>query len=435
MANTIRIVMILSSIALFLPVFSGYVLAFAMLVCQLLPFWRRYTAAQQNNSSEASQFVWLWRNPIFIMLGCFALATIAAGVRDGGESWKGVVHFLGNSTVKYCLLWVFIANFIVIAVKDFDAVGILAKSLPWVTGLHLLYCLAQRQFGIDWVHGLSGIVPDNRFAYGVYRVSGFTSHPLTIGYKLCLVMAFCGALASSPRATLTIKKSMTVSAIFAWLTVLISGSRGPLLVASLTLGWLIIPFIKTKARFLALLALVGAIAVSITFVIPGIIDRFFEIFTPTSGDTRLMDLKVYSTAFLDHPFVGLGHKDFRAAISAYYERFGGDDKIGLAHNVYLQIAAELGLVGLVGFLQWIAVWAFSSRRLRLSAERWAFLSLFWIMISSGITQNSLRDSGVIQTLTFLTIMLGAFFSLETDIRDVNDSERTKYKDIQSREDS
>lgn len=179
--------------------------------------------------------------------------------------------------------------------------------------------------------------------------------------------------------------------------------------------------------------LFGAVifAAALVFVIPGTIDRFLEAFTFASGDTRLMDLKVYAAAFLEHPLVGLGNLDFGKAISAYYERFGGDDNIGLAHNMYLQVATETGLVGLLSFLQWLAAWPIAARRLRDSKERWAFYGLSLVMILSGVTQNSLRDSGVVLTLTFVTIALGSYFSGDADLRDEHESPRTKYQNLES----
>ena len=430
MSTVINIIMILSSIALLLPVFSGYVLAFSMLVSQSLPFWRIYKRSRAGVRDPGSLFVWSWGRPICILLAGFVIATVAAGLRDGGGSWRLANQFLGNSIVKYGLLWLFVANFILIAVRDFRAIALLGKCLPWVTGLHFLYCLGQRYYGIDWVHGFHGVLPENRFAYGVYRVSGFTSHPLTIGYQLCLVMNFCIALAVSPRSELVLKRQAAMGGVFCWLTILISGSRGPLLVSTAILLWMIVPFISSKAKMLAVLATAGVAAVAVVFVIPGTIDRFLEAFTTTSGDTRLVDLKVYSAAFADHPFVGLGNLDIGMAISAYYRRFGGDDNIGLAHNMYLQVAAETGLIGLLSFLQWIAAWPIAARRLMDPKERWSFYGISLVMILSGVTQNSLRDSGVVLTLTFVTIALGSYFSGDADLRDEHES-RTKHQNIKS----
>lgn len=431
MITAVHVILILSSIALLLPVFSGYVLAFAMVVCQSLPFWRQYVRSHQDMSNVQATFLSSWRRPIYILLGSFFVATIAAGVRDGGGNTHAAIQFLGNSTVKYGLLWLFMAGFIVIAVRDFKAITLLAMCLPWVTGLHFIYCLAQRYYGIDWVHGLHAVLPPNRFAYGVYRVSGFTSHPLTIGYQLCIVLNFCIGIAISERSTQSMKWSMAVAGLFAWLTILISGSRGPLLVATLLLMWMMLPFVRSKLIGLIMVAVSGVAGVALVFVIPGTIDRFLEAFTTTSGDTRFMDLKVYGTAFLDHPVFGVGNFSMNKAISAYYERFGGDANIGLAHNMYLQVAAETGLVGLLGFLQWMAVWIVAGRHLSHLKERWVYYGLALVMILSGVTQNSLRDSGVVWTLTFVTMALGTYFSGNADVQDEHESARRKHKNIQS----
>lgn len=431
MVPAINIIVILSSIALLLPVFSGYVLAFAMLVLQCLPIWRAHNRSMAYVSSKQKQLAWFWGQPIIILLVGFAVATVIAGVRDGGGNWHKAIQFLGNSAVKYGLLWLFLVNFILVAVRDFRAVHVLVKCLPWVTGLHFLYCLAQRQYGIDWVHGFHAVLPENRHVYGVFRVSGFTSHPLTIGYQLCFVLAFCFALILSDRPSHREKRLLTLSSTFTWLTILISGSRGPLLVSIALVGWMMIPLLRSKAKSVVVIGVVAVALVGLVFVIPGTIDRFFEAFANIGGDTRLTDLKVYTAAFLDHPIVGLGNLDLSKAISAYYAGFGGDDTIGLAHNMYMQVAAETGLVGFLSFLQWMAAWPRVGRRLEHQQERWSFYGLSLVMILSGITQNSLRDSGVVFALTLVTLVLTVYFSGDASVRDEHESEGPKHRHIES----
>lgn len=59
--------------------------------------------------------------------------------------------------------------------------------------------------------------------------------------------------------------------------------------------------------------------------------------------------------FADHPFLGVGAGNYPVAYAGYALP-GWDDPLGHAHNVYLNVMAEVGLVGLVSFLVFLA-WA------------------------------------------------------------------------------
>lgn len=419
MTNAIKVLSILTTMALFLPVFSGYLLTFVMFLIWLYLRLTLKSASVEAGYNRSSSVV-LWTKPILIWLSVISLSALFSSLDGNPMEKKEALHYWGNSLVKYGLLWFFMRGFIGLAMKRYNYLDYLTLALFPVAGLHFFYCLAQRYWGIDWVHGFDAMLPENRFAYGVYRVSGFSSHPLTIGYQLCFFVILGLGLSFLEKLSKFQRYLAAGSAIFAVLTVAISGSRGPQVVVLAILiamfsrrlsrrSWAV--FIPTGLLFSAVAARFGAFR------------RFTEMSSlSASGDTRFMDWRVHAQAFLDHPWIGIGPAGFRSAISTYYMQFGGSANIGLAHNFYLQVAAELGIVGLTAFGAWFLTWPRYAWSLKNVSGKSCFYALFTGMFLSAITQNSLRDSGVLFTLTFVTMVLASAYSEDKELQKQHERE-------------
>jgi len=99
------------------------------------------------------------------------------------------------------------------------------------------------------------------------------------------------------------------------------------------------------------LLLVGAFAIFISVVSPAApVER---ILNPTYGDIQSTDTRkaVWAAGMrmiAENPVVGIGLGNFKPLVSQYAEPGQRLDKI--AHNTYIEMAAELGLVGLVVFV-------------------------------------------------------------------------------------
>jgi O-antigen ligase len=65
---------------------------------------------------------------------------------------------------------------------------------------------------------------------------------------------------------------------------------------------------------------------------------------------------------VDHDFLGVGPRNFSAVYLASY-----DDARFNAHNLYLHLAAELGVLGLLAFLAAVAAWLVRVARAYLAA--------------------------------------------------------------------
>ncbi len=145
-------------------------------------------------------------------------------------------------------------------------------------------------------------------------------------------------------------------------TVLLTASRGGLLGLAAVLAVLL--FAKTgnplsKPSQKMMLALV---AVAVLIVQAGRInvERYATLgelgqdYNVTSEDGRLTIWKRGLNLVLSHPVFGTGVDCFPQAIGELREKQGGSPMWQVAHNAYLQIAAEAGIPGLLLFLSVIA---------------------------------------------------------------------------------
>ena len=127
----------------------------------------------------------------------------------------------------------------------------------------------------------------------------------------------------------------------------LAASRGGL-VALVVMGAFVIWHSKRRARNFAaaaaVLALVGVLAPSSP------VTRLLEPARADEGstNTRLALMRAGVRIFMDNPWMGIGVGNFKQGVSQY----GGPEQAlkNVAHNTYVEVAAELGLAGSVAFL-------------------------------------------------------------------------------------
>jgi O-antigen ligase len=316
---------------------------------------------------------------------------------------KPLINSLGNFFVKYVLLWFAYLSFWW-RVRASDRTWIIfSRSYALFSAVNAIYCLIQRQTGVDWAHGLGHFLGEHRFAYGVYRVSGFMGHPLTFGY--CQVLALVSSLflfsVSERREE---KIAWFIAFTSAFFVLLISGSRGPQLVAIIG-SVLLMPLTFWKNRWKEL-GVALAILLALGWQI-GFFDRFVELFSQGSGgDIRAIHWSVHWQIFRDHFWFGIGPGTPKSAISAYYFALQANDNIRLAHNTFLQCAAEFGVLGLLGMCIWLLAWVHVG--FRSSKSRRVLFVVFVVTALSGLTQNNLQDSAFVLGLTTWTMILASY---------------------------
>lgn len=156
--------------------------------------------------------------------------------------------------------------------------------------------------------------------------------------------------------------------------VYLTGSRGSLLVlAAVVPVWCVL----AGRRYRRLLLLVPVVA-GLLLVVPGVGSRLFTV-TDVSNTAdsqadssltgRVAAQQVGAHMFLDHPAIGVGAGNFEVVEPGYQREYGIDGPVLAPHDLYLEMAAESGLLGLAGWLGLYACGLFVAVRARLLTRR------------------------------------------------------------------
>ena len=272
-----------------------------------------------------------------------------------------------------------------------------SRSIALYIGLYFIYCLFQRYTGIDWAKGFSATLPDNRFSYGVFRLSGFMGHPLTLAYNLIfatlLFSFFCyGSYLEGHKS----RAFWWASSVLLCISILLlSGSRWPLVVLAIS-GLLWTSKVILKRWKIA--AMLGVLFAGAIFLEGSLIGRFSEVYSKgrvkTEEIPRLVFWKIHTKMFVDNPVWGVGYSARTVGSVDYYTKNGYNsmERKYSAHNQYLQVLADSGLVGFVvlfGFWSWMLI---LFKLVTDSTIKKVLFTCVFIVTLSCVMNNVLRDS-------------------------------------------
>jgi hypothetical protein len=394
------ILIILSALALFTPVFSAYVIGVVMALIMAIEVVR---GRRISLNSGRRIFISLCEDLTRRSLVFWLLLLVSAI----GSTWyvdspniSSMLRSMGNFGVKYILLWTVLTQYWRRIAGDHAVFQCFTFTYAGAAFIHFVYCMIQRNTGVDWAHGLNAKLAAGRYAYGVYRISGFMGHPLTMGYCQAVAAICCFGFwrVSSSRAE---KTAWLLATICSFFVLALSGSRGPQI--AMAAGFIISMSTPDWRRNIH--GILGSIVIlAITGYYFGIFRRFFEItLHGTGGDMRIIHWQVFWRIFMEHPIFGVGPGAPREVISAYYNALGASDNIRLAHNAWLQFAAEFGVLGFAGAMVWFRGWWLflrSMQRLTRSGK-----GLLAVILLGTLTQNNLQDSQFLYAMTMWGILI------------------------------
>ena len=204
-----------------------------------------------------------------------------------------------------------------------------------------VYGIVQHYTGADWYRELLGrrraVHPRIEGALG-YASVGFFRNYLTFAHVLIIPLGF--ALVSRERW-------MRLGAVpLLALALVFSTARGAWVAAlAMALGALVTG--RGAATRVLMLVGVGAFAVVMS---PGLRQQVLPALTSAEMNTGRLEIwRANLDIIHDHPVFGLGFGRYQRAARPYYDRHPDADRRSHAHNNFLQIAAEAGLVGLAAF--------------------------------------------------------------------------------------
>lgn len=408
-----------------LPIFSGYLVSFLLLLYHVHKKYifdvgelAKTVSLLKPGESEEPKFrnrFYSIQKPLFlglsIFLGCLLISSLGSYFQNGADvnmgMWlKPYVHLLAKTLILYTVLVIAFGRIFL----DFKRSEKNPSSLSFIYGLliiaaiYLSYCLLQREFGFDWSRGFDAYLPNNRLTGASYRVSGFMSHPLTLAYNLCLIMTahllylkVRFKTFSSPQKTI---HGILLLILFSVL--LLSQSRFPFVLAIFSFV-AILSFKKSHLKFVLPLTIISGIAL---YFEGSVLERFTHTLSFGEFD-RLKFWLVHLEIFKESPIFGNSPKIPASTLEPFYSKFSYHDKIYTAHNIFIQILANYGLVGIFGLLFFLAkLWQFF-KALAKSANEPSMMVLFFIFVGCNLIQNALYDSEFLFAFWVMICSLGA----------------------------
>lgn len=311
------------------------------------------------------------------------------------------------SLLSYRKLWLvgaFFVAFVFIADRQEAEKGIklFMISAVMVAG----YGIVQHFTGLDLAKQLVGKEPNlDPFWFGRqegFRTKGFHPSGITYAHNLLFSLAIITAWMFSP--TLSWKRRFVLGCgwavmIFALLFSLTRGVWVAYVIVLVLLG--VVRGGKVLAGVLGGVILLSGLLLSAG---PGVRERAWKAFDLKENLGRSQIWLANLDMVKDRPLFGWGYGNYREFREPYYQRYPEANHSGHAHNSFLQIWVESGLVGLTAFLAFFVVllrtgWQ-AYRLLPPTAEPLrsfalgAWLSIIGFLIG-GLTQHNFGDAEVV----------------------------------------
>lgn len=279
---------------------------------------------------------------------------------------------------------------------DFGVINSFCKHAEkWVPVLVMFWgLLAFSQMIFGWKLAGASIVSSMPRAQGLY------SHPLTLAYVALLLFPFATVWAF--RSPGNWRAIITFTGIA--LLLIASKSRTAQAVAVLILIGNIWLLFKGRARIVSLAAVMVIVA-TVMFTKNPVSSRFTEMIERRDvhgdfADDRIAFWLVHWEMFKERPILGHGENLGTAYRTKYYVDMGLADfpRKYEAHNIYLQVLVNCGLIGMIFFCLWLAWLIFALTKARGVVFGSAPLQSVLALLLAGMTQNAFQDSEVRYTL-------------------------------------
>lgn len=268
------------------------------------------------------------RSPLVGWVGAF-LACLAIQVPFSSDLTTSFTVFV-DRVLKFSAMALFIIAF----VRG-------PKGLKYFLAAFFLACLKIGQEGLTGV--LTGsMVWQNQ---GVLRLHGSTSlvsHPNSLSGNALGTLPFIWFL--FPHVKWPVRAVLLLQTAFALNIILYTGSRTGWIAF---IAFLVLLILKTRPKPGYLIGIVVLVLILIPLIPQEYQVRFGSVFTMkeqegNSAETRLEIVKDAVAIFQQHPF-GVGVSAFPAVRTATFGRFQD------THNLYLEVATNLGIQGLIVF--------------------------------------------------------------------------------------
>ncbi len=276
--------------------------------------------------------------PFDVPAGLFAIISAISVFTSTARSFPLIYHYFAFVGV-YGLTYILIGQ----NIRTREQIKSLVKALAASALLVVLWGYFQYIFGIDTAD-MKWVDPE-KFPELRNRVFSTLENPNVLaGYLDIFICLALGVLAKVNGRTQKLAMIIAIAMLAACLAM--TYSRGAFL--TIVIVFIVYGIIQDwRILILFILMMIGLFYYDTTFV-----DRITSLFELTDSSQGLrIGIWVSTIAMIaDHPFIGIGWGAYKFVYPNYdYYLKGADVTIYHAHNIYLNYAAEIGIVGALAF--------------------------------------------------------------------------------------
>lgn len=335
-----------------------------------------------------------------------------------------IYAFAGLVVLSVTGLFHAVETFAVIRILvDWAAFGVIALyvSQRGVAELRLVAISLAIACGVLGAMAIGSLAEQQAVAGGAIianRAAANFAHPTTLA--LFLLLTFPVAFALSVRGdSIPMRLAMGLCGTLGLVGVLASQTRGSMIAAAVALLWLISrwpQFRRAAFAVLALLAVVVAVnfdSVTSSQPVTVLTSRLDTLSLESQGDDRLEIWATTPDIIASAPLLGVGQGNFPAVSPAYGLKDVGGLPFDHAHNLFLNISAELGVAGLlvllalIGSLFVAARDALADRRSELYPLAVALSASMLAVLVNSLSEYPLRSNLILAMLLIdIGILLG-----------------------------
>ena len=241
---------------------------------------------------------------------------------------------------------------------------------------------------------------------------GFGGNPLIIAGVMCMLLPVVVVILMDPGFEKKLKKISVFAVISILVGLLCNKSRGAWLTELIVIPVATYRYIKQKKSYLAVMLAVFFGIAGFMVSNPQYVQRVQSITNITTDRSNADRIWVWRSA-LDmlraHPATGVGVGRFKVRYQTEYKYMQESQKLTHAHNNFLQISAENGIIGLAGFLYFIGYYLYRSLRnyciKKNPYDILVFTTFFGYICLFGLIDYSLGISTGIRIMWFLLAVL------------------------------
>ncbi len=255
------------------------------------------------------------------------------------------------------------------------------------------------------------------------RAEASFAHPTSLA--LFLILAFPPAFVFALRGPVRWRWLMMICGVLALFGLILTETRGSIIGAGVALVWMMFrwaPFRRLAMVGLGIIAVVTVLnfgSVTSAGPVTVVSDRLATLSLNSQGDQRLRIWETTPEIIAQHPFFGVGQGNFPTVSPSFGLTDLGGVPFDHAHDLFLNVAAELGLIGLALLLIMLFALVRSAHRAleRRDSELYP-LALALTASLLAVLVNSLTEYPLRQNLILAAILIdiGLLVGIERLVR-------------------